>query len=134
MRKLFLYFFFLFCLFFIKDLSFWASCSFSPWQDIWNSVENCVDWTEVFIPTSDAKAEWWLKDIVIKWVKSIWTVLSLFAVASIVIWSYFMVFSFWNDEKVKKWKDIVKWWALWFLALISAWWIITFIVNVMYSF
>lgn len=111
---------------------FASSCSL--WSDIGDSVTSCLEWTDVFPVTGDLVAEGWLKDTLINWIKNIWVVLSLFAVSWIVVWSYFMVFSSWEEEKVKKWKDIVKWSMLWFLWIISSSTIIWLIVNLMYSF
>jgi hypothetical protein len=38
-----------------------------------------------------------------------------------------------NDDKIKKAKDIVKWWIVWFLWVISAGLLIALVVNIMFS-
>jgi hypothetical protein len=44
-----------------------------------------------------------------------------------------MTLSAWEDEKIKKAKDVIKWWIIGFIWVISASWIILFVVNLMYS-
>jgi hypothetical protein len=55
------------------------------------------------------------------------------AVGTIVYGAFLLTLSAWEDEKVKKAKDIIKWGIIWFLGVISASGIIFLIVNIMYS-
>jgi hypothetical protein len=43
-----------------------------------------------------------------------------------------MTLSGWEDEKIKKSKDIIKWWIIGFLWVILAWAIVTAIIKIMY--
>lgn len=114
-------------------LSLWTSfakCEYSG--DIKASLNGCLNNTDL-VKSADVKVEWWFKDVILNWIKNISIFLSVMAVWSIVYWAFMMTISAWEEEKIKKWKDIVKWWILWFLAIISAWWLIALVVNVIYS-
>jgi len=101
-----------------------------------NSLANfneCMWKAKTVIKTTDMKIESWFKEMIYKWVKNIWWILGLFAVAMIAYGWLTLVISTWDDEKIKKWKDIVKWWMLWFLWLVSAWALITIVINIMFT-
>lgn len=96
---------------------------------VWNFDEN-LDETE--ISTTDFSIEWWFKTTIYNWVKNISTILFLISIFAIVYGWLMMTLSAWEDEKIKKAKDIIKWSMLWFLALISAWAIITIVINLIF--
>lgn len=120
----------IFCSF--SQNAFW-SCSYN-W-DIWSSLSSCLSWTPLVQPPTEGNLliNDWLKGKINDWTINIATLLSLVAVWSIVFGSFKMVISGWEDDALKKWKDIVKWWILWFLLIVSAWWIVKLITEVIYS-
>jgi hypothetical protein len=54
------------------------------------------------------------------------------AVWSIAYGSMVIVTSVWADDKITKWRNIIKWSLVWFLILVSAAWLIKLIIYVMY--
>ena len=102
--------------------------------DIWWSLNDClkgshlVNWEDVEI-----KAWWEFTKQIQRWVNNISLYLWVLAVWSIVFGSLMMTFSWWEDEKLKKAKDIVKWGIIWFVWLISVTAIVNLIVKIMYS-
>jgi hypothetical protein len=81
----------------------------------------------------DYAIESWLKDLVNRWIENIALILWILAVWMLVYAGLLMQLSAWEDEKLKKSKNIIKWTAIWFLALISASSIIYLVVNLVYS-
>ncbi len=109
-----------------------AWCDITEVTNIWKSLNDCLDGSKL-VNWTDAKIESWVKKLVNSWVKNIWMVLWLLAVWSIVYGSLLMTLSAWEDEKIKKAKDVIKWWIIGFIWLISASGIILLVVNIMYS-
>jgi len=137
LKKIFLWLFLMFSLFSIYSLSVNAAsnCSYDPnaqISDLGASLDVClldsklVNWNSVII-------KYWFKIKVLNWVKNISIFLSIMAVGSIAYGALMMTISAWEDEKIKKWKDIVKWWIFGFLAIISAGWLIAIVINFIYK-
>lgn len=108
-----------------------SSCRYSEWASIssflnWCKPSNAVWWV------NDMKVEWWFKTVINKWIKNISLVLWLLAVWCLVYAGLLMQLSAWEDDQIKKWKNIVKWTIFWFILLISASWIVYIIVNIMF--
>jgi len=95
------------------------------WCLAWSAL---VDWTEVRIDWN-----WWFWKKIKNWINNIAIYLWVFAVWSIVLWGLMMTLSSWEDEKIKKAKDIIKWWIIWFIWLISVSAIINLIIKIIYS-
>ena len=74
-----------------------------------------------------------IKQKFIDWTTSIATALSLFAIWAIVYGWFMMTISVWEEEKIKKGKDIVKWAIIWFIAAISAWAIVRLVVELIFG-
>ena len=68
------------------------------------------------------------KNIITNLMALLWVV----AIWSIVFWWFMMTISAWEEEKIKKAKDIIKWGIIGFLWVIGAWWIATIIINFMF--
>jgi len=125
--------------FFITPV-FWANtgtldCTYTEWGwsgSISSDLSGCFENSKV-ISVGDAKLDWWFKTEIWKWVNNIALILSLLAVGSIIYGALLLTLSTWEDEKIKKAKDVVKWGILWFLWVISASAIITLVVKIMYS-
>ncbi len=123
------------------ELAEW-DCSYDGTGNIEEALAKCVTWsgTNLF----NGKDWKWLDNLNVsgdgfKWVLTGWIAkiagfLSLWAIFAIAYGSLRMTLSGWSEEHIKKARDIVKWWILGFLAVISAWFLITLVVNIMYSF
>jgi len=85
-------------------------------------------------PWYDLDIDSWFKYKILDWVRNIAGFLGLVAVWALVYAAFMMTISGWEEEKVKKAKDIVKWTLLWFLWVVTASSLIAIVVNFMYSF
>ena len=68
----------------------------------------------------DMKVNWWAKEFVEEIILRISAFLFVIAVWVIAYWCIIIVASNWEEEEIKKWKDIIKWTLIWFLWLVSA--------------
>jgi len=124
----------IFFVFIIQNLvnAAWCDITVENVNNIWDSLDQClngsalVDWTNATIEND-------LSNIINNWVKNISVLLWLLAVWSIVYGALLMTISAWDEEKIKKAKDVIKWWILGFTGLIFSSSIILLIVNVLYS-
>lgn len=133
MKKLFIILsVFIFSLFSISSVLAW-NCDYNNWT-ISSELKDCL--TSSPLVASDAKIiGWnWFQNTIKTWIKNISLYLWIGAVLWIVYGSFMLTISVWEDEKVNKAKDIIKWSIIWFLWLISASFIINLIVRVIYSF
>ncbi len=113
---------------------FWDGCNQNlDSVSVWQALDNCLEWTPL-VGWNNASIDSWGLSVKIKaLVDNIGIYLFIFAVWSIVYGALMMTLSSWDDEKIKKAKDIVKWWIIWFIGLISAGAIINLVVKIMYS-
>jgi len=110
----------------------WCSYDFESNITVWTQIDNCLEWSHQ-ISWNDVKLDWWFAKQIQSWVNNISLYLWIFAVWAIVFWALNMTLSAWEEEKIKKSKDIIKWWIIWFIWLISITAIITLIIKIMYS-
>ena len=139
MKKILFFLSLVLSLFFSIDTTFWLwECNYDvdkidSGQSIWSALDECLKWTALVswenVRLDDASFATQIKE----WVNNISIYLWIFAVFSIVFWGLMLTLSEWEDEKITKAKNIIKWWILWFLALISISAIINLIVKIMYS-
>lgn len=130
----------IFLVFSFINLSF-ASCDFKPWDDttsadIAKAVGWCLNGSDILVQgywdtlnVEDGQ----FKDTINKWTQNIAGYLLLFAIWAIAYGWFMMVVSTWDDEKIKKWKDIVIWWMVWALWIVWASSLIAIIVKLMYG-
>lgn len=119
---------------------FWVTCDVKvdeitkDWTKVWDSLNNCLKWSSlVDWSSADISATWWFQKNINKWVWNLATFFWILAIWFIVYWGILMTLSWWEEEKIKKAKNIVKWWIIWFLWIVSASTIIVLVVNIMYS-
>ena len=112
------------------DMAF-AACDYNGWS-IATELDNCLSWSDLVDP-GDGLIETGIKEKIVYWTTQLAWLLGLLSVGAIVYGGLMMTISGGEDEKIKKWKDIVKWSMLGFLGLIAAWWIVRLIVEVMFS-
>lgn len=115
------------------SISIWwgsSGCKYSEWSDLSSFLDGCKPSTVVW--ASDMKVEGWFKEKINQWIKNISLILWVLAVWSLVYAWLLMQLSAWEDEKIKKGKNLIKWTLIWFLLLISASGIIYLVVNVFF--
>jgi hypothetical protein len=119
----------------ISMLCFWetvfANCEYN-WGSIAWELDSCLSGADLVNP-GDGLIEGWIKNKIVYWTTQLVGLFSLLAVGAIVYGGLMMTLSWGEDEKIKKWKDIVKWAMLWFLWLIVAGWIIRVVIELMFS-
>lgn len=114
--------------------STYAECGMPDWKTTIQYLADCKPANAVDV-SWNAKIEWgwgfWKKIITIAnnimllaWVLAIW---------GLVYGGIIMTISAWNDEKINKWKKVFTWTILWFLGILSAWWIINIIIRLMFE-
>jgi len=111
------------------------TCKYDPDgenPDIRDALEHCV-WSSALVQVEDAYVTGGLKDVLNGWIKKIAGFLALGAIFAIAFGSLKLTLSMWEDEKIKKAKDIIKWWIIGFVAVISAGFLIAVVVNFIYS-
>lgn len=106
-------------------------CRYAEWGSLSTFLNGCKPKNVVWW-VSDMKVEGWFKKTLNRWIKNISLVLWIMAVWCLVYAWLLMQLSAWEDEQIKKWKNIIKWTLVWFLLLISAWWIVYLVINVMF--
>ena len=114
-------------------LSYSTNCVYSESGSISGFLDDCKPDSLVWDKIPWYWVETWLKKIVTDKISDISVILWLLAVAMIVYAGMLMQFSAWDDSKVKKAKDLIKWTLIWVIFLISAWWIVHIVINLMYS-
>ncbi len=111
-----------------------SNCIYN-WWNVMLSLENCVwDWETDLVETWwNLEVADWFKDKITEWTTQIATFLALGAIFSIVFGSLKMTLSRWEEEWIKKAKDIIKWWMLGLLWIVSAGFLISAVVKIIYS-
>ena len=124
-------------LFFSFTNSFTNSTNCNPdlnWDfNIWEQLNNCLKDTKLVNWKDSEISKWWFWGIITNWTNNIALYLWILSVFSIVYWALIMTISGWEDEKITKAKDIIKWWLIWFIWIISASAVINLLVKIIYS-
>ena len=110
-----------------------ANCNWSEGEDIASQFDNCLNNSQLIDASGEMKVTGGFRDKVVQWTTNIATLLWLLAIGSIVYGWLLMTLAGWEDEKIKKWKDIVKWSLIWFIALISASAIIRVVIEFIFA-
>jgi hypothetical protein len=111
-----------------------ADCKFnsSSGADVTKMVEGCLEWSWVVEVDWVATIEGAFKDKINKWTNNIALFLGLLAIGSVIYGWLMMTLSAWEDEKITKAKDIVKWSLLGLLGVILATTIVTLVIKLIY--
>lgn len=109
----------------------YADCEYT-WWSLGSELDNCLRGSDLVDP-GNGLVEWSIKDKIVFWTGQLASLLWLLAVGSIVYGALLMTISWWDDEKIKKWKDVVKWSMLWFLALLVSGWLVRIVIEVIFS-
>lgn len=122
--------------FLLVSSTFATNCSYDVDSDpgsIAGRLDDCLESSALVDPSWDLKADGGFWNQLRTWTNNIAIYLWIFAVFAIAYGSLQLTLSAGEDEKIKKAKDIVKWWMLWFLWVIFASAIINLVVKLMYS-
>lgn len=98
-------------------------------------IDDCMEETTVVAVKWDweISGDWAFKEKINGWTNNIALFLALLSVGSIIYGGLMMTLSAWEDEKIKKAKDIVKWSLIGFLWVVLATTIVTLVINVIYG-
>ncbi len=111
---------------------FWAKkCWFNG--NIWSSLDGCLSNSPLVDASWNTLIEGNVKNQIRTWTTAIATLLGLLAVGAIVYGGLLMTLSGWEEEKIKKWKDVVKWSLIWFLAIVTTGALIRVIVEFVFD-
>lgn len=110
----------------------WAACDYSGWS-IAGSLDGCLSWSDLVDAGGDIRIETGVKNQIIDWTNALAKLFWLLAVGAIVYGGLMMTISWGQDEKIKKWKDIVKWSLLGFLAIVLTGSIIRLIIELVFD-
>jgi len=133
LKKIILFFVIFFLFFNFSDFLF-ANCSYDWYWNVADALEDCV-WggsTDLVDNSWDLKIDWWFKEVIIHWAQKLATFLAFWAIFAIAFGSFKMVISTWQEDQIKKAKDIIKWWVIWFLWVVSAGFLISIVVKLIY--
>ncbi len=108
------------------------SCNYTQWDIKW-SLNWCLSSTHLVNPWNDVSLDWGFLTKVNWIIKTIASILSLWAILWIVYGSFLLVVNWWEDEKIKKWKDVIKWSIIGFLWVVLASSIIFLVVTLFYD-
>jgi len=114
------------------DVTYAADCDFWLNSSIGTALDNCLSDTDLVDP-GNALIESWVKQKLLSWTTALWGLLWLLAVWAVVYGAFLMTVSGWDDERIKKGKDIVKWSLIGFFALIAAWSILRLVTEVIFG-
>jgi len=97
------------------------------------TLDWCLNQTDLVKPWNADIWAWEFKIKILDWITKIWWFLWLMAIWAIVWGAFMMVISTWEEEKIKKAKDMIKWAIIWFLWIVLASSLVALIVNFMYN-
>lgn len=120
-------------LLFIVSLDFtYSDCTYTKGGGnyAWD-LDKCLRDTNL-VDSWSLEVDWWFKDFILRWVTIISSFFALLAVFALASWAFKFVTSAWEEEKIKKAKDMIKWSLLWFLVIISSSAIITLVIERFY--
>lgn len=131
LKKIALFICFLLCCSSIQT-TFW--CDFTN-SDIRSSLDNCFLDTKVVSPPENLEVQngWGFNTFLLLWVRAIAGVLGVAAVWAIAYGSLMLTLSMWEDDKITKAKDTIKWWIVGFIAIITANGLIELLINILYD-
>lgn len=135
MKKIIITFIFLVFSFFIFSTNVFVEWPCDMWEsgDVKWTLTDCLWSTDLVWAWEDLALEDWFKEKIITWTQNIALYLGIAAVFAIVLSALMMTISAWDDEKVSKAKNVLKWAIFWLLWIILASTIITLVVKFIYD-
>jgi hypothetical protein len=113
--------------------SVFAECEYNNGSTAVGNLENCIGGSKLLNPDDTNVETGGFAEIIDSWTNNIALYLWVFAVFWIVYWWFNMAISQWEDEKITKAKNIIKWSIIWFVLVLTARLIIYLIIEIMYS-
>jgi len=108
------------------------ACEYNENGSVSQNLDNCLADSPLVNPW-DGLIESGVKNKIIDWTSQLAIFLSLIAVGAVVYGAGLMTVSVWDEEKIKKWKDVIKWAILWFLWLLLAGGLVRIVIELMFS-
>ena len=133
MKKILIFLALFVSFFWITAENSFANCTFNSGSSAYENAEECFSTNTTVVKIGDASIEGGFKEKLTGWIDNLAVVLGIFAVWGIVYGWLSLTLSTWDDEKIKKAKDILKWSMLWFVWIVLATTIVTVVINLMYS-
>lgn len=134
MKKIFVSFLIIIGLFFsFSSITYSTDCKYSDGSSLSDSLGKCLSDSSLVKWDWDLTVTEWFRNYITKWTNNIALYLWVLAVFWIALWSLMLVISTWEEDKVSKAKTIIKWSIIWFVAVITASFIINLIIRIMYS-
>ena len=121
---------------FSSSVYWWdAPCSdFEGDRSITDLVTGCIESNgQLTVGGNDVTIGTGTNNIINTLIGNLWIMLSIWAVIMIVYAGLLMTMSGWNDEKIKKWKDLLKWTLIGYIALLTAGWIVSFVISLIFN-
>lgn len=109
-----------------------ANCDWN-WS-VGSSLDGCLSDSNLVSASGPTLIEGSVKYQIIRWTTALWGVLGLLAVGAIVYGALLMTLSGGEDERIKKWKDVVKWSMVWFLWIVIAGGLVRIVIELIFSF
>lgn len=128
MKKLVFFVILFLSLFFFQAYA--VDCDFNG--NIGQSLDNCLDGTDLVDASGPTLVEWNLKIQFVNWTLALGGILGLFAVGAIVYGSLLLTLSGGDEEKISHGKDIVKWSLIGFLWVITASGLVRLVIEVIF--
>jgi len=76
---------------------------------------------------------WWFSEKIQWFITNLMLLAWVLAIMALSYGWLLMTISWWNEEKIKSWKRIFSWASIWFLWVITASWIITIIIKLIFE-
>ena len=108
-------------------------CHYSEDASLSAFLNGCKPETLVWGNNMSVDGSGGFKNKILNWVWVLWTIFGIWAVAMLVYGAIVLQFAFWEDEKINKAKNIIKWSLIGFFLLISASAVIYIVINVMFG-
>jgi hypothetical protein len=131
MFKKIIFTFLLWFLFFL----FWNLSFVNAWDDLTNSsymidtTDMWMWWENIKKETSIETTQNFLSILVTKMMVAFW-VLSVFIMT---IWAWYMIFAWWQDDILSKWKSIFNAWIIALLVALSSGLLVKLVIYLLYN-
>jgi len=131
MKKVFIYIILIASLIFAIQVNAWW-CSYDG-SNVESSLSKCLSDTKLVKAKNLTVEKGGFNKKIYAITKTIATILSLGAIFWIIYWSFLLVVAWWEEEKIKKWKDVIKWSIIGFVWVVVASSLITLLITFFYS-
>lgn len=117
---------------FLGDIFTYATDCDYRWGSLASELEGCLRGSDL-VDSWNGAVESGLKNQINTWTSALAGFFWLLAVGAVVLGAFSIVVSAGDDEKLKKWKDIVKWGLIGFFALVIAGALVKLVIELVFS-